>query len=358
VGLSRDAVIAERLVRQALAHPLAGAAQYPALFRRLQPVSTGPYARPGSPPHLPGRTRFDDLRTADRLRATRTLVKGRFQGGSIGYVHRDDLALYANAFAKPLARPNPTQRQAFEAVCSAGPLTPRQLREEIGLLNKQVMPALHRLQEAFLVYEDQVDDSWERAWYEFAVEWPGLVLDAAHRESDAAEVLRRALHALVFASAEQLRDWSRWPARRVAKLLATLEAAGAATPVHVDGLGEGWTTDPELQDARPVESVAVLHKQDFLVRAHASELRRRFGDRDLLQYVLVDGELCGAVRGHWRFAPYDVDDISIELGDRERARRRDEILTRVREQYPAPRHAIQRYAGASLPAGFTRSADP
>lgn len=342
-------MIAARLERQGLAKPLARSAGYESLFRRLQPVSTGPYARPGSPPHLPGRTRFDDLRSADRLRARRTLVKARFQGGSIGYVHHRDLALYANAFARPLLRPNAAQRSVFEAICSAGPLTPRQLKEETGLLNKQVMPALHRLQQAFLVYEDQLDESWERAWYELAVEWPAVVLDDAHREREAAEVLRRALHALVFADAEQLRDWSGWPARRVAKLLARLEAEGSALPARVEGLGEGWSSDAELPDARPEPGVAVLHKHDFLVRAHSSRLEQRFGSRDLLQYVLVDGELCGALRGHWRFAPYDVDDVSLELEPRESARRRAEILDRVREQYPPPRHAIRRYAGAALP---------
>ena len=343
--MGRGSVMAERAVRQGFAKPLARSAKYQDLFRALQPVSTGPYARPGSPPHLPGRTRFDDRRVADRLRAQRTLVKARFQGGSVGYVHREDLALYANAFARPLARPSDNQRLVLDAVCTGGPLTPQQLRQETRLLAKQVMPALHRLQEAFLVYEDQVDDNWERAWYEFAIEWSEVELDDARREDDAAEVLRRALHALVFATEEQLRDWSRWPARRLPKLLAKLEDEGSALPGEVEGLGAGWFAPGDIPEAKPTPGVFVLHKQDFLVRAHQSELRRRFGSRDLLQYLLVDGELCGALRGHWRFAPYDVDDVTVELVRKERDRRRDEILGAVREQYPEPRHTIQRYAG-------------
>ena len=263
--------LALRSRRQGFTKPLSRAAGYEDLFRRLQPVSTGPYARPGSPPHLPGRTRFDDQRAADRLRAQRTLVKGRFQAGSIGYVHRADLPLYANAFARPLARPSASQRQVLDAVCGSGPLTPRQLKEETGLLNKQVMPALHRLQQAFLVYEDQVDDSWERAWYEFSAEWSEAELDETRREADAAEVLRRALHALVFATTQQLADWSGWPTRRVAERLASLGTDGAI----LQGDDGHWVARADLDacEAAAAEGVFMLHKQDFLVRAHASELR-------------------------------------------------------------------------------------
>ncbi|MBW2281349.1 MAG: winged helix DNA-binding domain-containing protein [Deltaproteobacteria bacterium] len=355
MGAPDRGLLALRSRRQGFATPLPRVSGYEELFRRLQPVSTGPYARPGSPPHLPGRTRFDDRRAADRLRADRTLVKGRFQGGSIGYVHRADLPLYANAFARPVARPSAPQRRVLDAVCTGGPLTPRQLKEETGLLNKQVMPALHRLQQAFLVYEDQVDESWERAWYEFAVEWSEVGLDDSRREADAATVLHRALHALVVATTEQLSDWSGWPAPRVAKRLARLEAEDAIR-LRDDGHWVG-TADVDPADEPPAEGVIMLHKQDFLVRAHASGLRERFGAEDVLQYLLIDGELRGVVHGHWRFAPYDVDDVRVELPARERARRRDEILAEVRAQYAPPRHEIVRYCGKTIARRRRRAAE-
>ena len=43
----------------------------------------------------------------------------------------------------------------------------KQLKEESGLLVKEITPALHRLQEAFLIYEDQYDGEWDRGWYRF-----------------------------------------------------------------------------------------------------------------------------------------------------------------------------------------------
>lgn len=137
--------------------------QLEALVQSLQPLSTGAHERPGSLPRLLHRTAFDDARATARLRRRRELVKGRFQGGGIGYVLAGDPGLYAYAFRRNLATPNSVQASVLDAVQRAGPLTPRQIKEETGLLNKQIMPALHRLQTAWLVYEDQVDDGWDRA---------------------------------------------------------------------------------------------------------------------------------------------------------------------------------------------------
>jgi hypothetical protein len=68
----------------------------------------------------------------------------------------------------------------------------------------------------------------------------------------------------------------------------------------------------------------------------------------VLQYLMIDGLLWGAVLGHWRFAPYDVEDIILELPARRRSALRDRILRIVREVYRSPRHEILRYAGSRL----------
>jgi hypothetical protein len=358
VSIALGAVLAERMRRQQLAEPLETARGLPALVARLQPVSTGPFARPGSPPRLVHRTRFDDAVAADRLRRSRRLVKGRFQAGGVGYVLAGDLELYANAFRRPLARPNERQRRVYDAVRSAGPLTPRQLREESGLLHKQVMPALQRLQEAFLVYEDQVDDDWQRSFYDFASEWPEVELADERTARARAEVLERFLQSFVFATTEQLRDWSRWPARALDAVLSGLETQGRVRARKVAGLGEGWV--PAADDApdacTPPSGTWVLHSGDPIVRAHASELERRLEGREILQYLLIDGALSGAICGHWGFRPYDVEDVVVELPARERSRRRAEILAAVRTEYPAPRHHVLRYAGRSLAP--ERAVDP
>ena len=348
--LRGDSIRTERLVRQRLATPLAARKGVGELIRALQPLSTGPQARPGSPPRLLHRTRFNDETALDRLRQERVLVKGRFRAGGVGYVLAEDLALYANAFQKPLERPNDTQAEVLDVVQRAGPITPKQIKAETGLLNKRIMPALHRLQTAFLVYEDQLDDDWDRPWYDFETEWPRVKLDPARREADLAEVLLRFLHAHVFATQEQIRDWTQLPVRTLQSLLSELEQAGQILVRKVDGLGEGFCRggDDRLLDRSLPESLFVLHKGDFLVRARESELNRRFGARDILQFLLIDGDFVGAVRGHWGFKPFDVTDVALELPRAMRERRREEILAAVVAAYPPPRHQVLRYAGKRL----------
>jgi hypothetical protein len=176
MALSREAVLAERLGRQRLVNPVRTADEYMALFRQLQPVSPVYFSRPGDPPTLVHRAALDDRAITADWRRKRTIVKGRFLGGTIGYVFSEDMAFYANAFQRPLARLSEAQELIYNTLLHVGPLTPRQLKEETGLLNKEIMPVLHRLQEAFLVYEDQVDEDWERAWHVFSQEWPAITV--------------------------------------------------------------------------------------------------------------------------------------------------------------------------------------
>jgi hypothetical protein len=313
-------------------------------------VSPVALTRPGDPPRLIPRTHFDDGTEADRLRAQRHIVKGRFLGGSIGYVLAEDLALYANVFQRPLTYLNEIQEMVLEAVQVTGPLTPRQVKAETGLLNKQIMPALHRLQKAFLVYEDQTDDDWERGWYDFATEWPEVKLDEVRHQAATAQVLLRFLEGHVFATFEQLKDWSQLSKKLLTGAIQEMERANRIVPQTVAGLGEGWlrAEDAILPEREVVPSVFMLHKADFLVRSHLSELKRRFKGLEVLQYLLIDGQFQGGVTGHWRIGPHDVDDIVIMLPARERAKRREEIIEVVAQWYHPPHHQILKYSGAEI----------
>lgn len=340
-------VLAERLRRQRLIEPLKHADEYTELFRMSQPVSPVFFSAPGDPPRLVHRTVFDDGAVTDRMRERRIIIKGRFLGGIIGYVFAEDLELYANAFCRRLSSISETQQTVLDAIVRSETLTPRQMRAETGLLSKQIAPALHRLQEAFIVYEDQVDSDWERNWYEFASEWQEVVLDEKRREEAIVQILLRFLKGHVFATLEQLKDWSRLPLKLLKTAVSDMENSGDIVPKSVKGIGEGWMLgeDADLKPSETPPSVFMLHRSDILARSHTSELKRRFGGQELLQYLLIDGMFQGAVLGHWRIGPHDVDDIVVELPAAERASRRDEILKAVAWGYHPPYSHILKYNG-------------
>ena len=348
--MNRETVLAWRMARQGLDEPVRSEPEYVTLVRLLQPVAPIANSMPGSPPRLVHRTAFDDSELADAMRGRCQLVKGRFWGGNIGYVLAEDLELYGAVFRKELKRFNPIQDQVYQALWSAGPLTPRQLKEETGLLNKQIMPALHRLQQAFLVYEAQEDSSWERPWSMLTAEWPDVDLERHPWEKAAGQVLCRFLRSQVFATFTQARDWSQFGVRQLSRLLEMLETGGSIVSGTVEGLGEGWmlAEDQGLEKRSPGRSVHMLHRADPLVRSHIGELKECFTGREVLQYLLIDGEFSGAVCGHWRIGPHDVEDLAVALSQAEKEARRDEIVAEVARVYAPPFSRIRCYAGGSL----------
>ena len=91
-----------------------------------------------------------------------------------------------------------------------------------------------------------------------------------------------------------------------------------------------------------------MHRADPLVKSHSSELKDRFGGEEVLQYLLIDGEFAGAVLGHWRIGPHDVDDILLELPAKQRSSRKAEIIDAVAWQYHPPSHHILAYDGKAV----------
>lgn len=352
--MDKQTTIEARMARQGIWGRVGTEREYGELFRRLQPVTPVHFSMPGSPPRLMHRADVDDAALADRMRAGRELVKGRFANGLIAYVLADDLELYATAFRQPLDRLTQIQEAVLGTLRSTGPLSPRQLRQEMGVMHKQLMPALHRLQRAFVLYEDQEDEGWDRPWCLFESEWPDVDLGRTTWSEAAIAVIERFLEAHVFATTGQICDWCGLGLRKVRQLLPEAKL----TACEVDGLGAGWVPESETsagegtpgaaaRGAAPIRSTLVLHKADPLVRPHQGELKERYRGREILQYLLIDGELQGAVCGHWRIKAHDVEDVVVDLPEDQAEARREEILTAVRERYPPPESQILNYQGCA-----------
>ena len=348
--IDRADLASHRLAAQGLSAPARDRDQYLELIRRLQPIAPVAFTRPGDPPRLVHRTTFDDGALADDLRGGRELVKGRFLGGNIGYVLAADLQLYATVFRKPLAKMTPVQERILQALRFTGELSTRQLGEETGLRHKEIAPALHRLQQAFVVFEDQEDSSWTRPWSLMEHAWPDLDLEARPREEAAAEVIRRFLEGHVGATFEQLKSWSRLASQLLQQALTLGERTGCLATGEIPGSPPIWMHPGFRPTTEPVNapSVFMLHRSDPLVLAEQSALKERYAGREVLQYLLVDGEFRGAVCGHWRIGPHDVDDIIVDLPPTQRTARKEAMLAAVGAYYHPPKHHILRYTGEDI----------
>ena len=336
--MTDQAIRALRLSRQRLTEPVANREEFLALFRLMQPVKPIAFSCPGDPPSLFPRCALGDVRFTEPMRAARTLIKGRFQGGLIGYILADELPLYAAVYRRPCDLTDPLLSRLYELIEREGPLTIGQIKETTGMLVKEITPALQKLQRAFLVYEDQTDCDWERGFYALAREFPQM--ESLPPRGDAlAVLLMRLFEAAVFCDPAGLQSATGLSKRELSAAVDALEAEGLLLPCTFEGTAGFVRREEEallsaLSDTQPSSSIFVLHLSDFLVKCSAPSLKKRFPGANALQYLLIDGSFSGVVIGKWRQGPHEIWDILTTLPPEEAKARREEILEAVRAVYP------------------------
>lgn len=328
-------VIALRMERQFLT-VRANEEEYIALYRDLQPGQNVYWNGFGQPPTLSFRADFDDLEFNRNRQAERELIKGRFAGGNLGWIMPQDLELFAGLYLKPLSRPTENQLILLNMIENGGPWTIQQMKEETGLLVKAITPALHRLQEAFLIYEDQYDGEWDRGWYRFGEMFPDVRPDKYTRGEALQIVLARFAYRMVWFDLAMAKGFYKLPGKDILAALQTLTAEGTLTES-----GGGWMLREDaglLKACEPSEPhfVYAMHRNDALYKTHEHLLKPWVEpltadlpyDHEPLQYLLIDGEFRGAVVGRFRNGPYDLNDVVCDLPGAEE--RREEILEAVR----------------------------
>lgn len=167
-------------------------------------------------------------------------------------------------------------------------------------------------------------------------------------EQAAEEVIRRFFHPMVFATFDQVKDWACWSASKIKTLLARLGDEGRILPIEVKGMGEGWVLERPDYDPEIAQVTWLIHRVDYLAYTYSGELKARYKNLEVLQYLLIDGAFKGAVLGHWRIRPHDVDDVVVELSKKARGLRRAEILKAVRMVYSGENHEVVCYDGEEL----------
>ena len=321
-----------RMQRQHLINP-ANEDEYKALYRDLQPGQNVYWNGFGQPPTLSFRADFDDIEYNRQRQRNRDLVKGRFAGGNLGWIVPEDIEIFAALYRKPLVNANMAQLSILNLIDQLGPLNIQQIKEETGMLVKEITPALHRLQEAFLLYEDQYDGEWDRGWCRFEEMFPEADLERYTRAEALHIVLRRFAYRMVWFDTEMARSFYKLPQKEIRTALAAMLETGELCEAE-----NGFMLSEDAQQLpqpKPMRFVYAIHRNDVLYKAHESQLKKWIQpltghlpyDHEPLQYLLIDGEFHGASVGHFRNGLYDLNDVVCDLPDPEE--RMDEILTAV-----------------------------
>jgi len=346
-------VLKLRMKKLGFSNPACNESEYDELFRRLQPVSTEYFTEPGRPPSIRDRALIDDIEYNRLLRQNQDIIKARFQGNTISYVCRDELELYAAAFSKPLSKMDDTSMELFTVLDQVGPMDKKQIMEELDLKGPVVTKILQKFQKAFLVYELQPDRFGEQVWQTFNSEWSEFNFRKYTMEEARMKIVLRFIGNMVIADKEMVGDWTRFTKTETVNILNGLDEKGIVN--SFDFNGDTFYFQPGDKAAifnrmmvQVPKSIFIIHKADYLYRAYESRLKTRYKGMEILQYVLIDGEIKGAVEGHWRIGPHNIENIIMEIPEKEAAARKDEIIAAVAELYHPPYSRILKYNGKPL----------
>lgn len=345
--MNENKIISLRMGRQHLTHK-ADDIEYISLYRDLQPGQNVYWNGFGDPPSLTFRADFDDIEFNRMRQADRSLLKGRFAGGNLGWIMKEDFELFACLFCKTLDKPTEKQLAIKELIEREGPLNIQQIKEATGMLVKEITPVLHRLQEAFLIYEDQYDGEWDRGWYKFSEMFPDVNINKYSKTEALKILIQRFSYRQVCFNAEMVKSFYKLPVKIVKEAIGDLVSEGI-----IEETENGWMLKKDIELLEKYEphipkSVYAMHRNDFLVKSNEYLLKEKFKhqEHETLQYLLIDGEFHGAVVGHFRNGPYDLEDVILDLPSEEAAGRKAEVLDAVREVNSGK--TVNRYQGENL----------
>ena len=330
--LENDKIIALRMERQHLTCK-ANEAEYINLYRDTQPGQNVYWNGFGDPPTLTYRADFNDMEFNRERQRARTLIKGRFTGGNLGWIVPDDIEIFACAFQKPLDNPTERQTVLLTLIERQGPLNIQQMKEETGMLVKEITPALHRLQEAFLLYEDQNDGEWDRGWMRFSEMFPDANLTKYTRVQAIKVLLQRFAYRHVLFDADMARSYFKLSVKDIKAAITELVTEGIL--VEADG-GYILATDVgALPQGEVPKAIYAMHRNDFLVKSNEHWLKEKWSHSypDTLYYLLVDGEFHGVVVGKFRYTP-EFKDVLLDLPTEEATARKDEVLAAIHKICP------------------------
>lgn len=332
--MDKQKIISLKMKRQFLCEK-ANEDEYIELYRDTQPGQNLYWHGFGEPPVLSFRADFDDKEFNRQRQLNRQLIKGRFAGGNLGWIMAEELELFAAVYCKPLPKFTENQAKVLELIRREGPFNIQQLKEDTSLLVKQLTPILHRLQEAFLIYEDQYDGEWDRGWYKFEEMFPDADLKRFTKQEALKILLRRFAYRNVVFDEKMAKSFYKIADKEIKAAVQSLISEGILIERENGFMLKSDEEEAENSSTEPINSIFVMHRNDFLVKSNEHILKNMVNtlcvnpdyDHEVLQYLLINGEFHGASLGHFRYGPYDINDIVCDLPDAEN--RKDEIIKAV-----------------------------
>lgn len=143
-------------------------------------------------------------------------------------------------------RNEPIHEDILFLIKRSGGISKEQLKDELDYPNGEISKALISLQEAFLVYEDQIDTDWDTGWFNFETEWFELKHEVNQHVHHLSMVLLNYLDAMVFATFTQIKDWSELSVKELKQALEKLVNDGEIHTIAIDELGEGYIRKSDL----------------------------------------------------------------------------------------------------------------
>jgi len=369
--MNEDGITYLKLQRQHIIEPVS-VHDYDEFFKLMSPVQTLFWIEPGSPPEMQYRCAFDDAATNDYYRRERKILKGRFQGGNVGYVFYEDFPIYMAAFRKEIKFYTENEEIVLNILKREGPMEIDLIKEISGLLSKEISKALQRLQKAFMVYEDQVDKGRDRAFYIIEDEFYDMDFDKYSREDGIDHVVTQFIYQNVWVDAKMIKSFTKFTNKDIDFCIERLLERKVITRYQKDNM-DPVDENPEglnamdsyvlVQDRITIQSVMndiaggvvsipkkilVLDLNDYLVKSNELYLKERFSSSEYktLHYIYADKEIIGRVLGYFRFGPNDLEDVEIDIEcDYDKQR----IIEAVELVYEGQETKLKRFNGELLP---------
>lgn len=221
---------------------------------------------------------------------------------------------------------------------------------------KEITPILHRLQEAFIIYEDQHDGEWDRAWYLFSEVFPNINLTKYTRNEALKVMIQRFAYRNVLINQDMIKSFYKLTNKDIKNAMQELVSEGVL--IEWDG-GFILKSDEDIINeydsntiSEPIRSVYIMHRNDFLVKSNEYWLKEKYKQegRDILQYILIDGEWSGVVAGKFKNGPYIIEDIVLDgsLNQEDKDGLKEDIIEAVYRVNSREHSPIQNFCGAKL----------